>query len=60
MLIYLHISNRPEIPLKLFLDTLDTFFEKNGNYYLPFECVYNGFRFIDNNSEKYKMEKVNR
>ena len=50
----MHISNRPEIRLmsilKLFFDTFVSFFEKGGNYYLPAYGEYNGFTFIDDNS----------
>ena len=36
------------------------FFEKGGNYYLPLNSEYNGFRIIDDisyNKKKKKMEK---
>ena len=40
--------------LKLFLDTFVSFFEKGGNYYLPFKLEYNGLRFIDDNFKNGK------
>ena len=52
------------LKLHVFLDTCVRvfffFFEKGGNYYLSFKLEYNGFRFIDNDSEKEKVENVNR
>ena len=60
----MHIFNRPEIHwmsiLKSFVDIFVSFFEKGGNYYLPLNWEYIGFRFIDDNSYKEKMEKVTR
>ena len=61
---FLHIFNRSQIPLmsifKLFVDTYVSFSEKGGNYYLLLNWEYNGFRFINDNSKKEKMEKMSR
>ena len=46
--------------LKLFVDTFVSFFfffEKGGNYYLLLKCEYNGFRLIDDHSNKEKNGK---
>ena len=60
-MIFLHIFNRPEIDLmsilKLFVDIFLIFLKKEGNYYLPLNWEYNGFRFIDDNSYKEKWKK---
>ena len=68
-IIYLHVSNRSEIPLmsisKSFVD-IDTFvsFLKSGgggfNYSIHSYWEYSGFKFINDNSMKEKMEKMNR
>ena len=42
--------------LKLFVDTFVSF-EKGGNYYLPLNGKYYGFRYINENSEKEKKRK---
>ena len=61
---FFHISNGSEIPLmsilKLFFNTFASFCEKGGNYYLPLNWEYSGFRFITDNSKEEKMEKINR
>ena len=58
-IIFLHISYGSEISLmsilKLFVDTLDSFFEKGGNYHLPLNSEYSGFRFSKDISKKEKM-----
>ena len=61
VIVFLHSFNRPEIHLmsilKLFVDIFVSFFEKGGNYYMPLNREYNGFRFIDDNSYKEKKKK---
>ena len=57
----MHIFNRPEIHLmsilKLFVDIYLLVFLKGGNFYLPLNWEYNGFRFIDDNSYEQKNGK---
>ena len=63
-MIFLHISNRPEIPLTSILKSIvDTFvsFLKRGNYIISL-CNENivVLRFINDNSKKEKKENVTR
>ena len=59
----MHNLNGSEIPLmsilKVFVDIFVSFCEKGGNHYLPLNCEYSGFRFINDNSKKVKTEKMN-
>ena len=54
-MIFLHISNGSEIPLmyilELFVDTFVSFLKRKGNYFLPLNREYSGFRFINDNSK---------
>ena len=60
-MIFLHIFNGSEIPLmsilKLIVDTFVSFLKKGGNFYLPLNLEYSGFRFINDNSKKEKMNR---
>ena len=70
---FLHICNGSEIPLmsilKLFVDDFVSFLKKGGNYYLPLNWEYivvlylyylHLYLFINDNSKKEEMEKMNR
>ena len=59
----MHISNGSEIHFmsifKLFVDIFVSYL-MGGNYHLPLKWEYNDLRFIDDNSNREKMEKVTR
>ena len=57
--IFAHFK-QPEIPLKLFVDIFVSFLKREIIFISFLKSEYNGFRFINGNSNQEKKEKVNR